>query len=590
MKAASGYKADSRVSKRKKVYLILTAAILALLSVTAFVLLRNSSEAKAREYTQRARESYSNADYETALLYLRRAMDEGEGEDAELLMLMADCYEAMGNYPKALETLRKLNTADPAIASRIQSIEQKRGSLINEGKVTVVGLDFDRNAKSAMLDGKGITDAQLHEVASLYALDSLSLRNNKLTSIDELSTLGGLDELDLSGNQIRNVDALKNVRGLRVLNLSGNPISDCSCLRILTNLNSLNLTDTEVSEESVAVLAEALPHCAIRVTADESEEILYGNSRFRADTKELQLSEMGLREIGALEEFSEVRILNLSNNEIGDIRPLMHLAKLESLNLAGNEVSDLRPLMGLPNLTKLDVSNNLVVETVPLGVITSLEELNLSGNRLSSFSGLEKLRRISDLNLSGTGLKDAVLSEFYDMHSLTRLNLQDNSGLSDKAVSALKTELNGCSILTSDLVYEVDFAGHTVRSDEKHLAFPASGITDLNGLDRLNRLEELDLSRNEISNLYAFEVCASKESLKVLDLSDNRISDVTSLSALSALEELDLSDNQIEVTIGLERLTSLKQLNLSGNPVLEAQLKLLHDAIPNCQIIVGNQD
>ena len=392
----------------------------------------------------------------------------------------------------------------------------------------------------------------------------------------------------MSGNQIRNVDALKNIRGLRTLNLSGNPITDCSCLRVLTNLNSLNLTDTEVKEEAVAVLAEALPQCAIRVTKDESEEILYGNSRFRADAQELQLNDMGLREIGALEEFAEVRILDLSNNEIGDIRPLMRLSKLESLNLAGNEVSDLRPLMGLPNLTKLDVSDNLIVETVPLGVITSLEELNLSGNRLNSFSGLEKLRRLSDLNLSGTGAKDAVLSEFYNLHSLTRLNLQDNSGLSDKAVSALKSELRGCTVLTSDLVYEVDFAGHTVRSDEKHLAFPASGISDLNGLDRLNRLEELDLSRNEISNLYAFEVCACRNSLKTLDLSDNRISDVTSLCALSALEELNLSDNLIEITVGLERLTSLKRLDLSGNPVLEAQLALLREALPDCQIIIGN--
>ena len=588
MKAASEPRSAGRVRKRQRVYLIMTVTILALLSVTAFVLLRNTSEAKTRDYAQRARESYSNADYETALLYLRRAVDESKGEDAELLMLMADCYEAMGNYPKALETLRKLDTADPAIASRIKSIEQKRGSAINEGKVTIAGIDFDRNAKNANLDGKGITDDQLHEVAALYALDSLSLRNNKLTSIEELSTLGGLDELDLSGNQIQNVEALKGVRGLRNLNLSGNPISDCGCLSGLTNLNSLNLTDTEVNEEAVAALAEALPHCAIRVTKDESEEILYGSGRFRADAKELQLSDMGLSEIGALEEFTDLRILNLSNNEIGDIRPLMRLSKLESLNLAGNEVSDLRPLMGLPNLTKLDVSNNLIVETAPLGAMTSLEELNLSGNRLSSFTGLEKLQRLSDLDLSGTGVKDAVLPAFYNLHSLSRLNLQDNSGLSDRAVSTLKTELNGCSILVSDLVYEVDFAGHIVRSDEKHIAFPSSGITDLNGLDRMNRLEELDLSRNEISNLYAFEICACRESLKVLDLSNNRISDVASLCTLYALEDLDLSDNLIEITVGLERLTSLKRLNLSGNPVLEAQLSLLQEALPNCQIILDN--
>ena len=219
--------------------------------------------------------------------------------------------------------------------------------------------------------------------------------------------------------------------------------------------------------------------------------------------------------------------------------------------------------------------------------MTSLEELNLSGNRLNSFSGLEKLKRLINLDLSGTGVKDAVLSEFYKMHTLMRLNLQDNVGLSDKAVSALKSELRGCTILTSDLVYEVDFAGHTVRSDEKHIAFPACGITDLNGLDRMNRLEELDLSKNEISNLYAFEICACRENLRVLDLSGNRISDTISLAALSALEELNLSDNLIEVPIGIERITTLKRLNLSDNPIQEAQLAALREALPDCEIVVG---
>ena len=585
MKAATGLKPVGRIRKRRKLYLILTAVILALLAVTAFVLLRNSSEAKAREYSQRARECYNNADYETALLYLRRAM--AEGEDPELLMLMADCYEAMENYPRALETLRRMNTADPAIASRIQYIEQKRNSQTNAGRVSVAGLDFDRDTKSAVLDGKNITDAQLSEVAALYALESLSLRNNMLTEIGAIATLGGLDELDLSGNQIRNVNGLAGIHGLRSLNLSGNPITECSSLKELTNLNTLNLTNTSVSEDDLALLSEAIPHCAIRVTADNTEEILYGNNRFQADATELQLSGMGLEEIGALEEFTEVRILNLSNNEIGDLRPLMRLSKLESLNLSGNEVSDLRPLMGLPRLKKLDVSNNLIIETSTVGAMGTLEELNLSGNRIGNFSGLEKLKKLTDLDLSGTGVKDAVLAELYGLRSLLRLNLKENSGLSDKAVSALKSELRGCNILTSELIYEIDLAGHTVRSDEKHLAFPSSGISDLSGLSRLNRLEELDLSNNEISNLYMFEVCACRESLKTLNLSNNRISDVSSLGALTSLEELDLSDNQIEIAVGLARITTLKRLNLSGNPLLEEPLKTLREALPNCEIIVG---
>ena len=583
--APSGGSKSARSRKRRKLYLILTAAILALLAVTALVLLQNSAGAKSRDYAQRARESYADADYESALLYLRRAME--NGKEDELLMLMADCYDAMGNYSKALDTLRKLNTSDPAVASRVQALEQKRNAVSSSEKVTVLGQEYDHTTRSLNLDGKNITDAQLIEITALYALDSLSLRDNQITEVETIATLGGLDELDLSGNQISNVNALEAIRGLRSLNLSGNPVNECSALEGLSNLSSLNLTGTGVSEESLSRLAEALPLCAIRVTADEkegTEEILYGNSRFRADATELQLDGKGLREVGALEEFTEVRTLNLSNNEIGDLRPLMRLSKLETLNLAGNEIQDLRPLLGLPMLKKLDVSDNLIVETATVGAISTLEELNLSGNRIGEFSGLGKLSKLSNLDLSNTGVRDAVLPTLYGLKSLIRLNLQENSGLSDRAISSLKAAVSGCTILTSELVYEVEFAGHTVRSDEKHLAFPAGGITDLTGLNRLNRLEELDLSNNEIANLYAFQVCACRETLRTLNLSGNRISDISPLNTLTVLEELDLSNNLIEITVGLERMTSLKRLNLSGNPVLEAQLASLRAALPDCEI------
>ena len=580
---------ERRRPGRRRILLIVTVMLLSLLAVTAFVLLRGSTEARAAEYTRRARECYAAADYETALLYLRRAAELGEKE--ELLMLMADCYEAMENYPRALETLRRLNTSDPAIASRIQAIERKRSQLSGSDKVTVAGMEFDRNAKTASLDDRGLTDAQVAEVTELYALDTVSLRNNRISDIRPLAALGGLDELDLSGNQISDVAALAGIRGLRILNLSGNPLRDCRCLAGLANLSRLDLTDTGLGEEDVTALAEALPRCAILVTVDDPETaviVFYSGLRIRADVTQLELRGLDLRELSALEAFTELRSLDLSENEIGDLRPLMHLSRLEVLNLSRNEVADLRPLIGLPKLVSLNVSGNQITDTAAVGAIESLKELDLSGNPLADFSGLGKLRGLKTLNLSETGVKDATLAELSGLTGLQQLNLQGNSGLSDRAVSTLKTAISGCSVLTSDLVYEVDFAGHTVRSDEKTLAFPSSGIWDLSGLSQLTRLEELNLRNNEISSLYPFEICGCRETLKTLDLSGNRITDVTSLNALTVLEDLDLSDNMIEVTVGLERMETLKRLNLSGNPVLEVQLASLREALPQCEIILDD--
>ena len=168
----------------------------------AIFLLRDNRESKSREYSQKARECYDTGDYETALLYLRRGMDKGENTGAEDLMLMADCYEALGNYPKALETLRRMNTADPAVAGRIQSIEQKRSANREAELVTVAGCTFEEDAQTAVLDDKGITNEQLSEITALHSLNRLSLRDNRISDVEALASLGGLDELDLSGNQL----------------------------------------------------------------------------------------------------------------------------------------------------------------------------------------------------------------------------------------------------------------------------------------------------------------------------------------------------------------------------------------------------
>ena len=229
---------------KKKTYLAITAVMLLFLAVTAILLLHRASERRTEDYTRKARESYSAGDYENALLYLRRVKD--EDENTEILLLMADCYEALENYPRALETLRKLNTADPAISNRIQSIEQRKLQQSQARMVTIAGVELCVNDQSAALDGLGLTDAQLQQLTALYALDHLSLRDNQISDLTALGELKSLDELDLSGNQIRNIRALTKLEGLHTLNLDRNPVTDCTELRSLRFLTSLSVVETGV--------------------------------------------------------------------------------------------------------------------------------------------------------------------------------------------------------------------------------------------------------------------------------------------------------------------------------------------------------
>ena len=124
-----------------------------------------------------------------------------------------------------------------------------------------------------------------------------------------------------------------------------------------------------------------------------------------------------------------------------------------------------------------------------------------------------------------------------------------------------------------------------VSINERTLSFPYSDITLLTGLERMTRLEELDLSHNSITSLYQFEISPSRLTLVKLNLSDNQISDVLSLSFLTTLEELDLSHHEIPAVSGLKKMQTLKKLDLSGNPLVEGQLEELQEALPGCVII-----
>ncbi len=567
---------------KKRIYLAATACALILLALFAAVLHRNTDERRSEEYLQKARESYVSGDYEGALLYLRRI--EGKADDTEVLLLMADCYEAMGNYPRALETLRKLNTSEPAVKDRIQSIEQRRAEQNQEQKVTVAGVEMAKDSRSAVLNNMGIGNEELMEVAELYALDMLSLRNNNISDIECLRGLGGLDELDLSYNHIQDVSALSELRDLRILHLDGNPITACDSIAGLTGLKVLSLTDTRINEADLKHLAEALPSCAIRCVVDDTEQMLFQNSSFPLDSEELLLSGRGITDISSLGEFAELKVLDVSNNQITDISPLMKLSGLERLNISGNEIADLRPLIGLPLLWNLDAAGNQITETTSVGSLQYLQELNLSGNSIKDFSGLGRLEKLFTMDLSNTGITDMSLSFLYPLRSLNYLNLQNNAGLSNRAVGTLQSMLTGCSIATSDLVYEVEFSGRTMRSDESKLLMPSSAVLDLNGLERLPQLNTIDLSGNMIESLYQFEITPSRTVLLSLNLADNRITDISSLSGLTVIEDLDLSGNRIENIASLQKLTTLKRLNLSGNPVSLEAITQLKEALAECVI------
>ncbi|MDR1657203.1 MAG: leucine-rich repeat domain-containing protein [Deltaproteobacteria bacterium] len=100
----------------------------------------------------------------------------------------------------------------------------------------------------------------------------------------------------------------------------------------------------------------------------------------------------------------------------------------------------------------------------------------------------------------------------------------------------------------------------------KHLRISSCGLWDLEPLEYVDNVEILDLHNNKITNI---DSLVELELLVKLDLSSNEIEDLEALEDLIYLEHLDLSNNMVMDLSPLAPLVGLTSLWLSNNPIDE---------------------
>ncbi|MHA1932683.1 MAG: leucine-rich repeat domain-containing protein [Promethearchaeota archaeon] len=86
-------------------------------------------------------------------------------------------------------------------------------------------------------------------------------------------------------------------------------------------------------------------------------------------------------------------------------------------------------------------------------------------------------------------------------------------------------------------------------------------ISEIKGLEKLTKLQELDLSHNGI---YEIKNLENLVNLRKLDFSYNDIRKIKCLETLTLLESLKLGFNDIDEIIGISKLLNLRQLDLSN--------------------------
>ena len=573
-------------NQKRTLYIVFTALAAALIIVAAFILKGAAEQRSYNTYHGNALQDYYNGDYDSALASLRRASAITETEECS--MLMVDCYDKLGNYPKALELLEKMYKQDKTnsvVSARIADIKLKVSEKKNESLVTVAGKQYEEWTSSLSLKNTALGDGVLNDVIKLYSLTSLTLSGDSLTDITPLASLGGLVFLDLSNNSISDLRPIGNLRELKTLYLDNNPITDFSPLYGLPQLEMLSIRGIGITDEQLHALSEALPSCKIHSeTADETaSEVTVGTLSFRTDATELDLSNMGIEDLSPLTVCKGLKKLDITGNNVSDLTPLMDLTELEWLSFKDNVVTDLRPLMGMRSLHYINAEGNGITGTAALATLTDLNELYLAFNQMEDLSGLHSLVNLRRLGLENTGLDDEDLIELSNMSGLDELRIYDNPELTGEAVDALKEQLRGCTIQHSELIYYIDICGERVTEDATELELFGRGISDISSVPLLKKLEKIDLGANEIENIYPFQYMSAP--LRELRIANNNISDGTALMYLDSLELLDISGNRLSSVSPIMQISTLKWVKLTGNPLSDEQIAELRAALPDCQII-----
>ena len=573
-----------RKIRKSTLFLAATAALVVLIVLIA-VILRTSTDAREyRNYYSLAQDCYTEHDYDSALTYLRKAARVNDCD--EVKSMMVECYYAEGNYSKALEVLRSMDTRDAAVSGRIQRIEAERLAKEAPASVVVAGKTYPLSSNSLVLDGVGITDADVQEIARIYSLTTLSLAGNALSDISPLSALGGLTSLNLSGNRIADISALSSLSGLRVLYLDGNPITDFPPLQSLPELSMLSVKGISISAEQRDTLSRALPNCAIHSEASSAApQITLGGATFQTDSEKIVLSDMRLSDISALSACRNLTYLDLSSNAISDISPLMDIPALETLILSNNQISNIYPLMGLSSIRNLYLDGNRITDISALSGLSDLRELILADNPIVSLSGIENLNYLECLDISGINAVNELLDPLYSCYSLRLIRLNSNPQLTGNAVDALNQHLQNCSIERDSLSYVLEISGYSFYDTDTEIDLSDKGLTDLTWIKSFRNPEKVDLSGNAISNLYVLQWMENSSKIRELDLSSNKITDINGIVYLTGIEKLDLSYNAITAINPLKSLVTLKELRIIGTQLTSEQIIDLCNTLPNCSVI-----
>ncbi len=168
-----------------------------------------------------------------------------------------------------------------------------------------------------------------------------------------------------------------------------------------------------------------------------------------------------------------------------------------------------------------------------VGYVTSLEAYS---SNISDLSGMEYFISLDSLTAHDNQISD--LTPLQDISGMKLIYI-DRNNISDLTPLANLTELEAL-----DLSY--------------------NNISDISALSNLVKLKYVTLASNQIGNISALR---NLTDLEVISVADNNITDITPLEYLTGLVQIRANENNISDISSLKLLSELNYLNLNDNQI-----------------------
>lgn len=250
-----------------------------------------------------------------------------------------------------------------------------------------------------------------------------------------------------------------------------------------------------------------------------SDLMVSQNWHFIEQVKQLSCKNMHINSLAGMEQFSELLFLDVSGNEISTLTDVEALSKLQALNINRN------PLNGTLNVSSWH----------------QLQTLKLGNTGIDSITGIEQLAQLTSLDIHNSRFTD--LSVFNEVTTLQEFMA---TGLSVPLFSLMDILKNNTGLI------EVNLQGYDLRGMALSLA-------------HWPNLLRLNISGTRIDP--GFDTSGA-DKLEAFIAADNSWKKVPAIDFLSSLKVLDLSENKLIDPIHFTGIKKLEELNLSGNPRL----------------------